>query len=189
MNLYIRYFDDETVVTNVDDALAFISTFQNFQMTPQFVDDFRQYAESAIPYPKRYKVHSRVYFIVIKTTAATLEEFKANGKNNRDNETMPAQQEHRKTQTDILNAVNPGWYETTVKFKRVLVNESGKCEYTESDFTARLKAMSPQDSYNRVIDYLRSRDDIDPRSQYPSIKGKNFTYSFLGLKPMRELPI
>ncbi|MBO4906657.1 MAG: hypothetical protein J5486_06440 [Bacteroidaceae bacterium] len=189
MNLYIRYFDDETVVTNLDDAFAFISTFDNFQMTPQFVEDFRQYAESSMPYPKRYKVHSRVYFIVIKTTANTLEEFKANGKSNKDDEAAPAQQDHKKAQADVFNAVNPGWYETTVRFKRVFVNDAGKCEYLESDFTARLKAVSPQDSYNRVIDYLRSREDIDPRSQFPSIKGKNFTYSFLGLKPMRELPI
>ena len=80
MNLYIRYFDDEVVVASVDEALDFIRTIQGFDVTPQFEEDFRQYADGNMPFPKRYKVRPRVYFIVIKTLANNLEEFKANGK-------------------------------------------------------------------------------------------------------------
>ena len=80
MNLYIRYFDDEVVVASVDEALDFIRTIQGFDVTPQFEEDFRQYADGNMPFPKRYKVRPRVYFIVIKTQAANLEEFKAIGK-------------------------------------------------------------------------------------------------------------
>ena len=188
MNLYIRYFDDEAVVSNIDDAFAFISTFRNFQMTPQFMEDFRQYVESSMPYPKRYKVQTRLYFIVIKTTANSLEEFKANGKN-KELETATAQPEFKHSHNDRFSIANPGWYEASMKFKRVVVNEAGKCDYIDTDFTARVKAYSPQDCYDRIIEFLRSRDDLDQRSQYPSVKGKNFTYTFLGMKPLRELPI
>ena len=75
MNLYIRYFEDEVVVTTVDAALDFIRSIQDFKVTPQFEAEFRDYAEGSIPFPKRYKVRPRVYFIVIKTQASTLEEF------------------------------------------------------------------------------------------------------------------
>ena len=55
MNIYIRYFNDEVLVQTVEDALDFISGIQGFVMTPQFEDDFRQYVESPMPYPKRYR--------------------------------------------------------------------------------------------------------------------------------------
>ena len=52
-----------------------------------------------------------------------------------------------------------------------------------------MQAYSAQDCYNRIIDYLQSREDIDPRSQFPSVKGKNFQYSYIGLKPLSELDV
>lgn len=182
MNLYIRYFDDECVVKSVDEALNFISNIQGFNMTPQFVDDFRQYAEGTMPYPKRYKVRARIYFIVIKTTAETLAEFKAHGKALQD-DVMPDipqnVQEPAKRIPQRLNEERIGWYEGTVKFKRVIQSTTGKFNYKDATFSARVKAHSPQDCYNRIISYLHSREDIDPRSQYPSVKGKNFKCQFV----------
>ncbi len=195
MNLYIRYFDDEAIVTSVDEALAFISTFQDFHMTEQFIEDFRQYAEGPMPYPKRYKVHSRIYFIVIKTTASTIEEFKANGKNKTkertkdESSTEQAQVEQQRPMPHSLIEEQPGWYEGNITFKRVVMLATGKFDTVDTAFTARVKAHSPQDCYNQIIDYLHSRSDIDARSQYPSIRGKNFQYTYLGIKPLHELPI
>lgn len=195
MNLYIRYFDDECVVCSVDEALQFIRGIQGFTVTPDFEDDFRQYAEGDMPYPKRYKVRSRVYFIVIKTMATTLEEFKANGKGvGADGDSavdaprvMLRPKDHLQQR---LNEPLPGWYEGTIHFKRVVVvPQTGKFDYKDTTFVARVKAVSPQDCYNRIIDHLRTRADVDPRSQFPSVKGKNFRYTYLGLKPYAEIDV
>jgi hypothetical protein len=79
MNLYIRYFDKEVVVQKIDEAVAFLSEIPGFEPDDFFVNDFVSYVNGPIQYPKRYKVRNRSYFIVIKTNAKTLEEFKANG--------------------------------------------------------------------------------------------------------------
>ena len=78
-----------------------------------------------------------------------------------------------------LNEVNPGWYEGEVNFKRVLlVPSTGKFQYRDTHFVAQCKAMSGIDCYNRIVDYLRGR--VDERSQFPSAKGKNFKFRYLG---------
>lgn len=194
MNLYIRYFDDECVVTSVDDALRFIATIPGFVMTPQFERDFCEYAEGPVPYPKRYKVRPRLYFIVIKTNASTLEEFKANGKGeNADGTQAAPMHDGNKERYGMLRHLTdeqPGWYEATLNFKRVVQSaQTGKFEYVDTLFVARVKAHSGQDCYNRIIDHLRTRADIDHRSQFPSVKGKNFRYTFLGIKPYAEVAV
>ena len=204
MNLYIRYFDDEVVVTSVDAALDFIRGIQDFKVTPQFEEEFREYAEGSMPYPKRFKVRTRVYFIVIKTLAATLADFKAHGKGGikeedlltEDVEATAIEEEPRPMlrPKDLiqmrLNDEQPGWYEGTLYFKRVVVvPETGKFDYRNTTFTAHVKAHSGMDCYNRLTDYLRNRPDIDPRSQFPSAKGKNYQYRFLGFKPYAELEV
>jgi hypothetical protein len=145
-----------------------------------------------MPFPKRYKVRARVYFIVIKTLAATIEEFKANGKN-----AEAAGEEGKratlrpKDQIQMrLNDELPGWYEGSILFKRVVINqETGKYDYRDTSFVAVVKAYSAMDCYNRIVDYLRSNENIDPRSQFPSPKGKNYQYTYLGLKPYSELNV
>ena len=76
MNLYIRYFDSEVLVHNADEALDFLSSIPEIQITRDLETDIRGYASNDIFYPKRYKVRPRVYFIVIKTEAETMEDFK-----------------------------------------------------------------------------------------------------------------
>ncbi len=206
MNLYIRYFDDEVVVRSVEEALGFIAGIQGFNMTPQFEEDFRQYVEGPMPYPKRYKVRARIYFIVIKTMAESLEEFKANGKNMQEakageelegmelqgGEVIEKPRFLRPKEQALLrlNDELPGWYEATVNFKRVVRNlDTGKFDYVDTTFVARVKAFSGMDCYNRVIDHLRTRSDIDPRSQFPSAKGKNYQFTYLGFKPYAEVAV
>lgn len=76
MNLYLRYFDKETLVNNVDDAIAFLASIEEVGMNPDLENDIREYVASDVYYPKRYKIRPRVYFIIIKTEAATMLDFK-----------------------------------------------------------------------------------------------------------------
>lgn len=177
MNLYIRYFDKETLVKTVDEAIDFLASINEIDMNPLLEADIREYAQSDVFYPKRYKVHPRVYFIIIKTDAETMQDFK-------DKKAVhPTEANaHAAKQTPALarlQEVNEGWYEGIVDFKRVLmVPGTGKFEYRDTQFVARVKAFSGMECYERIIDYLRDR--VDSRSQFPSPKGKNFKFRFLG---------
>ena len=48
MNLYLRYFDNETLVSNVDDAIDFLHSIQDINVTPEMEADIREYAESDV---------------------------------------------------------------------------------------------------------------------------------------------
>jgi hypothetical protein len=78
-----------------------------------------------------------------------------------------------------LNEECEGWYEGILEFKRVLlVPGTGKFQYRDTQFAARVKAMSGMDCYQRIVEHLRER--VDERSQFPSAKGKNFKFRYLG---------
>ena len=181
MNLYLRYFDNETLVSNVDEALDFLRSIQDINVTPDLEADIRDYAESDVFFPKRYKVRSHVYFIVIKTVAATMLDFKQK-KGLR--APMQGNAGGRRAQVDNaivqLNEVREGWYEGELDFKRVvMIPATGKHEYRDTKFVVRCKANSGQDCYDRIVDHLRGR--VDNRSQFPSSKGKNFHFKYLGM--------
>ena len=182
MNLYLRYFDKETLVGNVEDALSFLSSIPEINLTETLIADIRSYAESGIFYPKRYKVRQRAYFIIIKTTALTMLDFKQK-KAVHTTSVNNAQSDKRDTITTTMTRLNeeqPGWYEGSIDFKRVvLIPSTGKHEYRDTHFVARCKATSGQDCYNRIVEHLKSR--VDARSQFPSSKGKNFHYKYLGM--------
>ena len=76
MNIYLRYFNKETLVTSVNDAIEFLQGIPDIDMDEFLVQDIKSFVEGPTMYPKRYKVRGHSYFIVIKTTATTLEEFK-----------------------------------------------------------------------------------------------------------------
>ena len=176
MNLYLRYFDRETLVSTVDEALDFLRSIDEIEMTPLLEADIREYAESDIYYPKRYKVHPRVYFIIIKTDAATMQDFKEK------KAVHPINEMEAKAPVPALvrlNELREGWYEGVVDFKRVLlIPATGKFQYRDTQFVARVKASSGMECYERIIDHLR--DKVDERSQFPSAKGKNFKFRYLG---------
>lgn len=178
MNLYLRYFDHETLVSNADEAVDFLRSLQEIKVTPELVEDIHAYAASDVAFPKRYKVRAHVYFIVIKTLAKNMTEFKqkkALRSNNGENK--------RSQQDSILSrlmAERSGWYEGDLTFKRVvLVPGSNKHEYRDTRFVARCKALSGMDCYNRIVDHLRTR--VDDRSQFSSAKRKNFRFRYLGM--------
>ena len=176
MNLYLRYFDRETLVSTVEEAIDFLRSIDEIEMDPLLEADIRAYVASDVFYPKRYKIHPRVYFIIIKTEAATMQDFKdkkaihtPNGFE--DKSASPAVMR--------LNEERFGWYEGVMDFKRVQqVPGTGKFQYRDTHFVARCKAASGMDCYNRIVDHLSQR--VDTRSQFPSAKGKNFKFTFLG---------
>ena len=175
MNLYLRYFDRETLVSTVDEAIDFLKSIDEIEMTPDLEADIRDYAASDVFYPKRYKIHPRVYFIIIKTEAATMQDFKEKKAVHPE---IPAAKSASSALTR-LNEIREGWYEGSLNFKRVLlVPGTGKFQYRDTVFVARVKAISGMDCYERIIDHLRGR--VDERSRFPSAKGKNFSFSFLG---------
>ena len=64
-------------------------------------------------------------------------------------------------------------------FKRVNYEPTkGKYRYLDTTFVANVKAISGMDCYNRIVNHLLER--VDPRSQFPSPKGKNFHFRYLG---------
>lgn len=182
MNLYLRYFDKETLVNNVDQALAFLRSIPEIGMNPNIEADIRDYVASDVYYPKRYKVRQRVYFIIIKTTAATMLDFKQK-KALHAAPQYNVQVEKREMATNVMSRLNeerPGWYEGALDFKRVvMVPSTGKHEYRDTHFVVQCKALSGLDCYNRIVDHLRGR--VDSRSQFPSAKGKNFHFKYLGM--------
>lgn len=176
MNLYLRYFDREVLVQSVDDAIDFLASIDEIGMNPALEKDIREYAKSDVIYPKRYKIRPRVYFIVIKTEAETMQDFKDKKAVN------PVGNSADKSSAPVLVRLNEerfGWYEGSIDFKRVsLVPGTGKFQYRDTHFVACCKAVSGIDCYNRIVDHLSQR--VDPRSQFPSAKGKNFKFRFLG---------
>jgi len=175
MNLYLRYFDRETLVSTVDEAIEFLRTIDEIDMTPDLEKDIRDYVASDVFYPKRYKIHTRIYFIIIKTEAATMQDFK---EKKAVHESAPVSKVTTPTLAR-LNEICDGWYEGSLNFKRVqLVPGTGKFQYRDTLFVARVRAISGQDCYDRIIEHLRGR--VDERSQFPSAKGKNFKFRFLG---------
>lgn len=177
-HLYIRFFDSETLVASPEEALDFLRTMPDIDVDEYLEQDLKQYYSSKMPYPKRYKVRQRCYFIVIKTNAKTLQEFKNNA-----NQKNTDAEERKERKIISFDDYQPGWYDVSVNFKRVVVHPiTAKCTYHDTDFRVRMKGESIQDCYDRVLDHLRNRHDIDPRSQFPSIKGKNFVAQYLGIK-------
>ena len=120
MNLYLRYFDRETLVPNVEEALDFLSSIPEIGMNPDLEADIRDYVASDVCYPKRYKVRQRVYFIIIKTMATTMEDFKDK---KAVRQMSPVVDKHDLAASTMtrLTEMQPGWYEGTLDFKRVVM--------------------------------------------------------------------
>ncbi len=173
MNFYVRYFDNETLVPTIEDVINYLEDFPEIGLSQSMKQEIREYAASDIGFPKRCKVRPRVYFIIIKTEAQSMKDFKEK----KALRTGTAA-ELKAAETTNLNERREGWYEGTLDFKRVVTNHLGKCEYRDTTFTAQVKATSAMDCYNRITQYLLRR--VDNRSQFPSCKGRNFQYVFLG---------
>ena len=126
--------------------------------------------------------------VQMKTNATTMAEFKANRRAGApaaaENE-APTKKEIKTTQLAIEN---PGWYRGTITFKRVIqIPGTMKFQYQDTRFSAYVKAMSGQDCYNRIVHHLKNRQDVDLRSQFPSARGINFSFNYMGAELPPEL--
>lgn len=188
MNLYIRYFDSEALVRNLDEACDFLVGLSDFDLTPQIKNDIQKYLENPANFPKRYRVKPRAYFILIKTTAESLEEFKANRKDKSQEDGDGSMREGDTRKLSPLEQEQAGWYKVGLTFKRVVqIAETNKFKYVDARIETLLYATSPQHAYDQVVAYVRSRNDIDARCQIPSAKGHHFSYEFIGAeKPLIE---
>lgn len=180
MNVYIRYFDNEKVCLSTEELFDFVQNIEGINFDDQLRQDILDYVAGKYSFAKRFRVSQRSYFILIKTTASTMQEFKDYSTRGGDNRGDQENEKDRLSQ--IFNEEKVGWYNAYVCFKRVVSSESGKAQYVDTEFRAKLKATSIQDCYNRVMNHLRNRADVDPRSQLPSIKGRNFQAQFLGME-------
>ena len=187
MNIYARYFDQDVLVHGVDELMDFLSSIPEIPINQRLVDDVRAYVESDMPYPKRYKIRPRVYFILIKTSAETMEEFKSHRKD----EEVGAGEMSSKISEPLINKKEikaaqlaeerEGWYLVTMLFKRVIqIAATAKFRYQDTTFQAYIRAKSGNECFNRMIEHLKNRPEVDLRSQFPSAKGANFTFEYIG---------
>lgn len=194
MNIYARYFNQEALLHNYDELMGFLSSIPEIPITQRMEEDVKEYLDSDMPYPKRYKIRPRVYFILIKTNADTMDEFKANhkedGELSQSGPTKPemlAEPVYNKKDIKMVQLAEQrtGWYLGTIVFKRVIqISGTTKFRYQDTTFQAYVRATSGQECYNRIIEHLKNRLEVDLRSQFPSARGSNFTFEFVG----NELP-
>lgn len=181
MNIYVRYFDHENVFSSAEEVIGFLEELNDFSMTPQLRHEITSYHTSNMPYSKRVAVKGKNYFILIKTTAATLPEFKAKGKDQQGDDAKSENKRAKDARYDELHEERTGWYKADIQFNRVVtIPGTQKCSYRNTLFSAYVYATSPIDCYNQVIDHLSNRSDVDPRSQFPSEKKNKFAYEFIG---------
>ncbi len=182
MNLYVRYFDHETLATNMDEVVNFLKSISEIKVDDSVVSRIGSFVESDGIYPFRLKVSYSNYVLFLKTEAKNLEEFKYLEKQRKEQraDSRMLMSDRKRTQLEILNEQHIGWYEASLTFKRVVQNpDTGKCKYVDTRFKARLIAGSAMHCYDRIVEHLQNRQDVDPRSQFPSAKSNNFEYIFL----------
>ncbi|MCQ2257428.1 MAG: hypothetical protein MJZ41_05460 [Bacteroidaceae bacterium] len=181
MNLYVRYFDHECVAKSVEESIDFLNSIGDIKLESNTANRITTFLKSSNLYPFRLKVSFSNYVLFLKTEAETLEDFKIEEANRKEQkvERPMSMADKKKSILEALNEQKIGWWDGVITFKRVLTDRNGKCQYVDTRFRARLKAISAMDAYNRIIDHLKSRDDIDPRSQFPAAKSPSCQFTFL----------
>ena len=182
MNLYVRFFDKEALLPDIDAVLDFLSSIPQINMNAVSPKKLEKYLESDSSYPFKVKIDERNYFLVIKTEEPTLEAFQMaqHMMNQHPVGTKRAPYGQPESRETILMEEKEGWYDACLVFKRAMPgNEMRKFQYADTPFRARLCAKSGIDWYNRIVDHLKSRPEVDIRSQFPSAKGQNVDFEYL----------
>ena len=149
MNLYVRYFDHEYLATSIEDALNFLSGIGEIKLESNAASRIQTFLNSSNLYPFRLKVSYSNYVLFLKTEATTIEQFKEEQALRKEQRAEHAisMAERKKSILDALNEQKPGWWEVGLMFKRVIVMpETGKCQYVDTPFRVRLKAISAMDA-------------------------------------------
>ena len=170
MNYYARYFDSEGVFPTPEALVDFISSIPQILMTEELSDAIYKFCSDKTSFPRHFRLPNKNTFIVIKTNAPTLDEFKTRGANG-----GIASEEPKEVKQAPVDEIRPGMYNVSINFRRAIVNpETRKCGFVEESFEVEMLAQSQRQCFDVVIDYLKNHPDIDTRSQYPSIRSSNF---------------
>lgn len=174
MNYYARYFNSEGVFNTPQALVDFIESIPQITMTDELAGAILKFCEDKTSFPRHFRLPNKHTFIVIKTNASSLDEFKAIGANGG---VLPEAKETRNTPVDELR---PGKYHVSITFRRAIVNpETRKCVFVEETFEVEMLAQSQRQCYDVVIEHLKNHPDLDARSQFPSIRSTNFTATLL----------
>ena len=170
MYYYARYFDSEGVFETPQMLVEFIAGIPQITMTEELSDAVLKFCTDKTSFPRHFRLPNKNTFIVIKTTATSLEEFKTRGANGGNTTTEP-----KEAKTTAADEIHPGLYDVSMVFRRAIVNpETRKCSFVEETFEAEMLAQSQRQCFEVVIEHLKNHPDVDSRSQYPSIRSSNF---------------
>jgi hypothetical protein len=186
MNIYVRFFDFDTLVSDKEGVIQFLQSLPDVELTDEIIEEIKDYINSDTTYPKRLKIRPHIYFILIKTIASSMEEFKANRKDsfNALNPQGLDLTSRKEIKVTMLQEENFGWYRGALTFKRVvLIPGTNKFQYQDTIFEALVQTMSGKECYDAILSHLKNRNDVDPRSQFPSCKGSNFDFEYMGENP------
>lgn len=175
MNYYARYFDFEGVLNSPETLVEFIADIPQITMTEELEDSILKFCADKTSHPKHFRLPNKSTFIVIKTNAETLDEFKTRGANGG---ALPVEQKENKPSP--LDEIRPGKYNVSIVFRRAIVNpDTNKCGFVDEKFEVEMLAQSQRQCFEFVTEYLRNHPDIDTRSQYPGIRSSNFNATLL----------
>ena len=175
MNYYARYFDSEGVIHTPQALVDFISSIPQIMMTDELAAAMFKFCEDKTSFPRHFRLPNKHTFIVIKTNASSLDEFKTIGANGG---VMPS--DNREVKGSPVDEIRPGKYRVCITFRRAVVNpETRKCIFVEEPFEVEMLSQSQRQCYDVVIEHLKSHPDIDARSQFPSIRSVNFNATLL----------
>lgn len=175
MNYYARYFDSEGVFSSPQALVDFIASIPQIMMTEELAGAIKQFCADKTSFPRHFRLPNKNTFIVIKTTAETLDEFKTRGANGG---SVPV--ESKEPKHIPADDIRPGVYDVHMNFRRAIVNpETRKCCFVDETFQVEMLAQSQRQCFEVVIDYLKNHPDVDSRSQYPGIRTSNFTATLI----------
>lgn len=176
MKYYVRYFDDETMVDNLKEAMDFLGSLPGVEMDDNCVEQLTSYFTTDQKGSKKIFMPNHRSFLIIKTTVNTMEEFKANSQKNAE-----AGEEKPVTGPKSLDVEQHGWYECKLSFQRIVTNpETKKCFYYNDVLEAKVQANCAREAHEQMVKYLRENPDVDERSQMPAAASKNFVWKFIG---------
>lgn len=176
MNYYARYFDSEGVFPTPEALVDFIASIPQICMTEELADAMLKFCADKTSFPRHFRLPNKSTFIVIKTNSSTLEEFKTRGANGG---VMPS--ENREPRRMPADEIHPGVYDAVMTFRRAVVNpRTNKCCFVEDMLQVEMQANSPRQCYDAMLEYLKNNPDVDPRSQYPSVRSSSFKVKVLG---------
>ena len=60
MNIYVRFFDFDTLVSDEDGVIQFLQAIPDVELTDEIVDEIKDYINSETTYPKRLKIRPHI---------------------------------------------------------------------------------------------------------------------------------